>query len=182
MFAALPLAWKIGAPIAAAVALVGSYLAWQYHQQSIGREKERAEHYEQIMQQQQESIGHFIVGEARKLRTVERSGKQKDDVNAKLRQYSQAIIDLDRSRHEYEQKGDRLEPCVIKPRLRMDVDFLGRVLDDVSANRDPSSSGAAGELTGPPGPSASDAARAGDGRGSSEADTRADGAAGEPHH
>lgn len=182
MIAALPLAWKIGAPIGLAVSIIGGYLAWQYHQQSIGREQERAEHYAQILEQQQEALGHYIVSESRKLRTVERAGSEKDRVNAQLRQNFQAILELDRSQEEREKNGVMYEPCVVSPRVRGGVNDLGRLFNSVSTDSAAASSGAAGEPLGSRGGSAGRDARGGDGDGSPQTDPRADGAAEPPHH
>lgn len=175
MFAALPLAWKIGAPMMVALLALGGYIFWEHTQQSIGRAEAEAEYRDELLKQQQEATGYYIVSAARKLQAVERTGAEKDRLNAQLRRTYQTIVELDRSQDEQDQNGVRHEPCVVSPLVRGAVNDLGRVLNDTSSERAPATDGTASESTRSPGRSASGDTRAGDGAGPIEADPRTDG-------
>lgn len=154
MFAALPLAWKIVAPLGAGLAIVGGYLAWQYHQQSIGREMERAEYLEALMRQQQEAIGYHIVGAAMKLHSVERAMASKDRFHARMREPKPEAVS-----HESLPEVPDSQECVVSPRIVRDVNRWARVLNDTAAERAAAASGAdpalpgAGSTPGAPGTS-----------------------------
>jgi hypothetical protein len=181
MIAALPLAWKIGLPIGMALLVIGGYIGWEHYQQSVGRAEAEAEYRDQLMAQQQEAIGHYIVSEKLKLRTVERAGAAKDQLNAKLRQSYQEVVAYE-SRESMEVPTLERPACAVSPDLVRTVNGLARVLDDVSTQRPASAGGAAGEPAGSPRGPAAGSAGAGDGGGSSETHPRADGPADEPHH
>ena len=181
MFAALPLAWKIGAPIALALLLIGGYIGWQQYQQSVGRAEAEAEHLAELLKQQQEATGYYIVSAALKLRTVERAGAAKDQLNARLRQSYQEVVAYE-SRESMEVPTLARPACAVSPDLVRTVNGLARVLDDVSTQRSAAAGGAAGEPAGSPGGSAAGADGAGDGGGSGQTDPRADGPTDEPHH
>jgi hypothetical protein len=60
-----------------ALLLIGGYIGWQQYQQSVGRAEAEAEHLAELLKQQQEATGYYIVSAALKLRTVERAGAAK---------------------------------------------------------------------------------------------------------
>ena len=181
MFAALPLAWKIGAPVGIVLAIIGGYLGWQHYQQSIGRAEAEAEYRAELMAQQQEAIGHYIVSEAQKLRAVERAGAAKDQLNAKLRQSYQEVVAYEAREYVDVPTVDR-PACAVSPDLVRTVNGLARLLDDVAAQRSAAAGGAAGEPAGSRGGAPAGAGGGGDRSGSRQADPRADGPADEPHH
>lgn len=181
MIAALPLAAKIGMPIALVGLVIAGYLFWQDRQQALGRAEAEAEYMAELMQQQQEALGHYIVSASLKLRTVERAVAEKDRLHAKLRESYQEVV-------AYEQREPvELPPlarpaCAVSADLVRTVNGLARVLDDVAAQRPAAAGGTAGEPAGSRGGAAAGADRGRDGSGSRQADPRADGQADEPHH
>ena len=181
MFAALPLAAKVGAPIAAVLLSVGVYIGWQQYQQSIGRAEAEAAHMAELLQQQQEATGYYIVSEALKLRRVERVVAEKDRLHAQLRESYQEVVAHEQREHVELPALDR-PACGVSPDLVRTVNGLARVLDTVSSERDASAGGAAGEPVGSRGGSAAGADRGGDRGGSRQTDPRADGAPHESHH
>lgn len=181
MFAALPLAWKIGAPVGIVLAIIGGYLGWEHYQQSVGRAEAEAEYRDQLMAQQQEAIGHYIVSEKLKLRAVERAGAAKDQLSAKLRQSYQEVVAYE-SRESMEVPTLERPACAVSADLVRTVNGLARVLDDVSTQRPSSAGGTAGEPAGSPRGATAGSTGAGDGSGSGETHSRTDGQADEPHH
>lgn len=181
MFAALPLAVKVGVPIGLVLALLGGLVAYQHYQQNIGRAEAEAAHMAELLKQQQEATGYYIVSEALKLRRVERVVAEKDRLHAQLRESYQEVV----AHEQREQVGlpasDR-PACAVSPDLVRTVNGLARVLDAVSSERDAASGGAAGESVGSRGGAAAGLDRRSDGGGSGQADPRADGAPFEPHH
>lgn len=182
MLAALPLAWKIGAPIGLAILLIGSYVGWTHYQQSIGRAEAEAEHLADLLKQQQEATGYYIVSSALKLRAVERAGAEKDKVHARLRQSYQEVVAYEQREQVVEVPALDRPACAVSPDLVRTVNGLARVLDAVSTERAAAAGGAATEPAGSPGGASAESAGGGDGGGSGEAYPRADGAVGEPHH
>lgn len=154
MLPALPLAAKIGLPVGVVVLSIGVYLAWQYHQQEIGREMERADHMADLIKQQQEVMGHYIVGEAIKRRSVERAMAAKDRFYARMRESKQEAVSHETViLPEFQETPE----CAVSPRIVRDVNRWARVLNDTAAERvdapsgaDPSVSGA-GSTPGPSG-------------------------------
>ncbi len=181
MIAALPLAWKIGAPVGLALVLIGGYLGWTHYQQSIGRAEAEAEHLAELFKQQQEATGYYIVSSALKLRTVERAGAAKDQLNAQRRQSYQEVV-AHESREQVAVPELERPACAVSPDLVRTVNGLARLLDSVSTERPAATGGTAGEPTGSRGGAASGAGGGGDGGGPRETHPRTDGQVDEPHH
>lgn len=181
MIAALPLAAKIGLPIGAVVLSIAGYVFWQERQQAVGRAEAEAEHLAELMQQQQEALGHYIVSASLKLRTVERAVAEKDRVHARLRESYQEVVAYEQ-RDAVELPALERPACAVSPDLVRTVNGLARVLDGVATQRPAAAGGTAGEPAGPRGGSATGPDRGRDGSGSRQADPRADGQADEPHH
>lgn len=149
-FLATPAA-KIGASLGLVAVLSLAYVGWREYQQFLGRQEERAKYYAELLEQQQEATGHYIVREAMKLKTVERSMAEKDRLHAKLRQSYQDVVRLenDRQPKEVEDAQDdtpTAEPrqdCAVAPDLVRTVNGLARVLNDTAEERDAAAGGAA---------------------------------------
>ena len=182
MIAALPLAAKIGLPVGAVVLSIAGYLFWQEYQQSVGRAEAEAEHLAELLQQQQEATGYYIVSEALKLRRVERVVAEKDRLHAKLRESYQEVVAHEQREQRVEVPALERPACAVAPDLVRAVNGLARVLDDVATERPAAASGTAGEPAGSRGAAAPGTARGGDGSGSRQADPRADGPPHESHH
>lgn len=165
MFAALPLVWKIGAPLGLVLALIGGLMAYEHYQQSIGRAKAEAEYMADRMQQQQEAIGYFIVGSVLKLQAVERAMEAKDRFHARMREPQQEAVS-----HEtpITQEIQDTPACVVSSRIVRDVNRWARVLNDTAAERDDAPGGADSPLPGAG--SSSGPGGAGDGEGSRRSD------------
>lgn len=161
MFAALPLVWKIMAPLGVVLAIVGGYLAWQYHQQTIGRELERAEHLEDLFKQQQESLGYYIVGEAKKLQATQHAMQQKDRFYAQL---SREVVTDDTRRPTISiPEIQEIPACTISPGVVRDVNRWARVLNRTATERDGTAGGADPPVSGSGAADGSRGARDGEG-------------------
>ena len=181
MIAALPLAAKIGLPVGVVVISIAGYLFWQEYQQSVGRAEAEAAHLAELLQQQQEATGYYIVSEALKLRRVERVVAEKDRLHAKLRESYQEVVSHEQ-REPVELPALERPACAVSPDLVRTVNGLARVLDDVATQRPASAGGTSGEPAGSRGGPATGTDRGRDGSGSRQADPRTDGQADESHH
>lgn len=148
-FLATPAA-KIGASLGLVAVLSVAYVGWREYQQFLGRQEERAHYYADLLEQQQEATGHYIVREALKLKTVERTMREKDRLHAKLRQSYQDVVRLENDRQpkevDHEYNATIIEPrqdCAVAPDLVRTVNGLARVLNDTAEERDAAAGGAA---------------------------------------
>jgi hypothetical protein len=152
VFLASPVA-KIGAALGLVAVLSLAYVGWREYQQFLGRQEERAKYYAELLEQQQEATGHYIVREALKLKTVERSMAEKDRLHTKLRQSYQDVVRLENDRQpkevEHVQHNTTIvEPrqdCAVAPDLVRTVNGLARVLNDTAEERAAAAGGAAAE-------------------------------------
>lgn len=148
MFLTTPAA-KIGAALGLVTVLSLAYVGWREYQQFLGRQEERAKYYAELLEQQQEATGHYIVREALKLKTVERSMAEKDRLHAKLRHSYQEVVRLEDDRQPKEGQHDNAtiietrEDCPVAPDLVRTVNGLARVLNDTAEERDAAAGGAA---------------------------------------
>lgn len=149
-FLATPAA-KAAASLGLVAVLSLGYFGWREYQQLVGRQEARAQYYEQLLEQQQEATGHYIVREAMKLRTVERTMAEKDRVHASLRRSQQAIMDLEMKTmqriDEEVRHAEAMEPppCPVGSDVVRVVNDLSRVLTDITEERDASPGGATNE-------------------------------------
>ena len=127
--------WKLISIIGPIVLVAGGYLAWKYHQQSIGEERIKRQVAEQRVAQKEEALGYFLVQEQQKQLHEYKVVRQKDRVHEQLRQNYHALLEQERLK---EQSYDPATPiCLVDPELVDRVNDLGRMLSDVSANGPP---------------------------------------------
>lgn len=118
--------WKVLSIAIPILTVIGGYLAWKYHQQSIGYERHEREVAQELLQQKEEALGHFLVEQKQKQLLENQVIRHKDSINAKLRQHYQALL-------EKEQAHDDTTPiCVVDAELVTRVNDLGRLLQSVS--------------------------------------------------
>jgi len=146
------IAWKIGSIVLPIVLAFGAWKAFIWYQQSIGYAKAEAEHFQELLAQQQEVTGQFILQEALKLKGVEQMVKEKDLANARLRAIRQRLLAYESTQQEQANHEpalpileDEEQACIISPVLVRDVNELGRVLNDTAARRPASTSGTPSE-------------------------------------
>lgn len=151
-FLATPAA-KIGASLGLVAVLSLAYIGWREYQQWVGYQECHEDQLADLLKQQQEATGHYIVREAMKLKTVERSMAEKDRLHAKLRQSYQEVVRVENERQpkEVEHAQDDAtivetrEDCAVAPDLVRTVNGLARVLNDTAEERDAAAGGASGE-------------------------------------
>lgn len=151
-FLATPAA-KIGASLGLVAVLSLAYIGWREYQQYIGYQECHEDQLADLLKQQQEATGHYIVREAMKLKTVERSMAEKDRLHAKLRQSYQDVVRLENDRQPKEVEdaqhdtttADPRQDCPVAPDLVRTVNGLARVLNDTAEEREAAAGGAAGE-------------------------------------
>lgn len=143
---------KVAASLGLMAVLSLGYLGWREYQQFIGRQEERAEVLADLLAQQQEATGHYIVREAMKLKNVERAMDEKDRLNARLRQASHEVVVYEAAASPVtaDEAGKEThvatsQECQVAPDLVRTVNGLARVLNDTAQERDPAAGGAAGE-------------------------------------
>lgn len=152
-FLAAPAA-KVAAVLGLVTVLTLGYFGWREYQQYLGYQECHEDQLADLLRQQQEATGHYIVREALKLKTVELSMAEKDRLHAKLRQSYQEVVRLESDRqpkeveHAQHDNTTIVEPrqdCPVAPDLVRTVNGLARVLNDTAEERDAAAGGAAGE-------------------------------------
>lgn len=152
-FLAAPAA-KVAAVLGLVAVLTLGYFGWREYQQYLGYQECHEDQLADLLKQQQEATGHYIVREAMKLKTVERSMAEKDRLHAKLRQSYQEVVRLENDRQpkevEHAQNDttpivETREDCPVAPDLVRTVNGLARVLNDTAEEREAAADGAAGE-------------------------------------
>jgi hypothetical protein len=151
-FLATPAA-KIGASLGLVAVLSLAYIGWREYQQWIGYQECHEDQLADLLRQQQEATGHYIVREALKLKTVERAMAEKDRLHAKLRQSYQEVVRIETGQQPNEvNDGQPNEPstagpqeCYLDPRVVRTVNGLARVLNDTAQERDAATGGATSE-------------------------------------
>jgi len=137
-FLATPLA-KLAFSLGLVALLSGAYFAWKYHQQSIGYERHQREVVEELLQQKEEALGHYLVQEKQKELLEYTVVRQKDRVHEKLRKNYQDLL-------QREQHDTTSTPiCMVDPELVASVNDLGRLLDSVSQGDTTSATGSPDE-------------------------------------
>jgi predicted SPOUT superfamily RNA methylase MTH1 len=151
-FLAAPAA-KLAAVLGLVTVLTLGYFGWREYQQYIGYQECHEDQLADLLKQQQEATGHYIVREAMKLKTVERSMAEKDRLHAKLRQSYQEVVRLENDRqpkeaedvqHDTTTVEARLD-CPVAPDLVRTVNGLARVLNDTAEEREAAAGGAAAQ-------------------------------------
>jgi Tfp pilus assembly protein PilN len=144
---------KLAAVLGLVTVLTASYYGWKEYQQFLGRQEERADYLADLLAQQQEATGHYIVREAMKLKTVERAMAEKDRLHARLRQSYQEVTRIEAGQPTNEVHDVQLDEtttarpheCDVAPDLVRTVNGLARVLNDTAQERDAPAGGASGE-------------------------------------
>lgn len=143
---------KVAASLGLVVVLGLGYYIWKDRQQSIGEARAEARQAAQLLEQQQEATGQFIVQEALKLRNVERTMGEKDRLNEQLRKSYQQVVRLANERPT--QPDDSVIPaieipeepdeqaCLVRPALVRAVNDMAGVLNQTAEGRASSPSGA----------------------------------------
>ena len=141
MFAALPLAVKIGGPFALAAILAGAFYLYNESLRSEGRLLEKQEVHEQIQDQAAKVQVHEEAQEASRIEGLERLIAEKDRFNAAMLQENRQLKGKLASIHpevihevEYVTVEKRV-PCVVPDKLVARVDYLAGVLNALSDDR-----------------------------------------------
>lgn len=160
MFAALPLAVRIGGPIALAAILAGGWYLYKESLRSEGREQIRAEHAEEV-QEQQETVR--MVEQAQYdqlLEVVERTAAEKDKFYKHFIQERRKVLDRDTENERLTSYIDAMKiqrpdtevhyvetkTCVVPEPLTARVDELARVLNAIPYRGVSQDDGPAAEL------------------------------------
>lgn len=148
MFAAIPLAFKIGGPIAFFAIIAGAIYLYNDSLRSEGRLLEKQEFHEQIQEQAAKVEVHDEAQEASRIQGLERLIAEKDRFNAAMLQenrklkgkLSQAESKGQEVVHDVEyitveKTVEKVLPCVVPDQLVDRVDYLAGVLNSLPNNR-----------------------------------------------
>ena len=159
MFAALPLAIKIGGPFALAAILAGAFYLYNERLRSEARLLEKQEFHEQIQEQAAKVQVHEEAQDVSRIEGLERLIAEKDRFNAAMLQenrnlkgkLSQAEAKGQEVIHDVEYVTiEKRMPCVVPNALVDRVDYLAGVLNAIPHDRVSGSPQAVAEPT-PPG-------------------------------
>lgn len=160
MFAALPLAVRIGGPIALAAILAGGWYLYKESLRSEGRDQIRAEHAEEVQEQQEQVRTVEKAQYDQLLAVVERTAAEKNKFYNSFIQERRKVLARDTENErltsyidamkihqpDTEVKYVETETCVVPPPLTARVDELARVLNAIPYHRVSENDGASTEL------------------------------------